>query len=125
VIALASCGLWLLVFAVYLRALRAGVSERLKRRLPWIIMAALLGIHLLQYAFAMAGIGNAWAFAGFLEIVIARASEGLPGGRVLIWAACGLLLAAIYRLAERQFERVESLPGDDERMRLILFADGS
>jgi len=125
VITLASCGLWLLVFAVYLRALRAGVPERLKKRLPWIIMAVLLGAHLLQYAFAMAGIGDAWAFAGFLEIVIARAAEAVPAGRVLIWIVCGALLAAIYRIAERQFERVESLPGDDERMRLILFADGS
>lgn len=125
VITLASCGLWLLVFAVYLRALRAGVSERLKRRLPWIIMAVLLGVHLLLYAFAMTGIGDAWVFAGFVEIVIARAAEAVPAGRFLVWIACGLVLAAIYRLAERQFERVESLPGDDERMRLILLADGS
>ena len=49
----------------------------------------------------------------------------MPGGRALVWLACGALLAAAYWLAERQFERVESLPGDDKRMRLTLFADGS
>lgn len=124
-ITLAACGLWLFVYAGYLRALRAGVPERLKRRLPWIIMVALLGAHLLQYVCATAGIGDAWAFAGLLEIVIARAALAFPGGRVVIWVACGLLLGAIYRIAERQFERVESLPGDDKRMRLILLADGS
>jgi hypothetical protein len=124
-IALAACGLWLLVLSVYLRTLRAGVSERTKRRIPWIIMAVLLGVHLLQFALAMADVGEPWIIAGFLEIVIARAAEALPGGSLLIWVVCGLLLAAIYRLAERQFERVESLPGDDLGMRLILFADAS
>jgi hypothetical protein len=43
----------------------------------------------------------------------------------LIWIGCAVLLAATYRLAERQFELVESLPGDDLSMRLILLADGS
>ena len=43
----------------------------------------------------------------------------------MIWIVCGVLLGAIYRVTERQFECVESLPGDDERMRLVLLADGS
>lgn len=125
VITLASCGLWLLALSVYLRALRAGVSETIKRRLPWIIMAVLLGAHLLQYVLLEMGVGQLWILAGFFEIVVARAAGAVPAGSLLIWAGCGLLLAAIYRLAERQFEGIESLPGDDRSTRLILFADGS
>jgi hypothetical protein len=125
VITVAACGLWLLVFAAYLRSLRAGISERLKRRLPWILMAALLAVHFLQYALAMEGIWSPWVFAGLLETVATRVAEMVPGGRALVWLACGALLAAAYWFAERQFERVESLPGDDARMRLTLFADGS
>jgi hypothetical protein len=77
---------------------------------------ALLALHMVQFfAWSILKIEHG-TIAGFWEILIRDAADALPGGRTAVWILSGILVFIAYRIAERQFERAESLPGDDRHI---------
>jgi hypothetical protein len=108
--------LWLVAFAAYLRTLRPAVPERVRKSVYWGSMMLLLAAHTAQFIMGAGGAIRYATIGGFWEILISDIAEALPGGRVAVWLLCGLIVYGVYKLAERQFERAECLPGDDRHI---------
>jgi len=119
VMMLAVCGMWLLALSGYLSALRAGFTEKQKKGRFWWGMVIVMGLHFLQFVLLFTGTLDHWILSGFWMIAIRELTERLPGGAVSVWILCGLTLFLLYKMAERRFVRVESVPGDDIRVSLI------
>jgi hypothetical protein len=119
VMMLVVCGMWLLALSAYLGTLRPGFTEKQRKGIFWWGMVILMGLHFLQFVLLFTGTLDHWILSGFWMIVIGELTERLPGGAVSVWFLCGLILFLLYRMAERRFIRVESVPGDDIRVSLI------
>ncbi|MCK4410243.1 MAG: hypothetical protein KAW67_09160, partial [Candidatus Eisenbacteria sp.] len=119
VMMLAVCGMWLLALSVYLGSLRPGFTEKQRKGRFWWGMVILIGLHLAQFVLLFTETLDHWLLSGFWMIAIGELTERLPGGAVSVWILCGLILFLLYRMAERRFVRVESVPGDDIRVSLI------
>jgi hypothetical protein len=111
------------VLAASLRTLRADVTQRRKNTVYWGLLMTLLALYLCVGGLMIAGVVDDLAAGGFLEILF-RTAGALPGGTVLVWVACAAGFALLYRMAEREFLRVESLPGDDAKGGFALLAAG-
>ena len=83
------------------------------------VAAALMALHISQFGLLIAERLDHWVLSGVGMIVVRELTARLPGGDVSVWLLCGLALYGFYRVAERQFMRVESSPGDDMRIALI------
>jgi hypothetical protein len=119
VMMLVVCGLWFIAMAVYMRTLRAGFTEKQKRGTFWWGMIVLMALHIAQFGLLITEKLDHWVLSGVGMITVRELAARLPGGGVSIWVLCGIALYGIYRVAERQFMRVESNPGDDMRIALI------
>jgi len=111
--ALVAGALWLLTATPYFSHLRADVPERSRKSAFWLGMLGLLGVHLVQTGFLMMSRTSSWVVSGVWEIAIARVSAAIPAGRIVVWVVAALVLAFLYRFAERRFLLIESSPGDD------------
>jgi len=112
-------GVWLAAYALYLRTLRAGISERTRKGVYWGLMLGLLVVHTSQFVLAATGRIDLLAAGGFCEILVRDLAEALPGGAFTIWVVSALAVFGVYKAAERQFLKVESMPGDEQAMELI------
>jgi len=119
VMMLAVCGMWLLALSSYLGSLRPGFTEKQRKGRFWWGMVVLMGLHLMQFVLMFTETLDHWFLSGFWMIAIGELTERLPGGAVSVWILCGLTLFLLYKMAERRFVRVESVPGDDMRVSLI------
>jgi len=119
VMMLAVCGMWLIALSAYLGTLRPGFTEKQRKGRFWWGMVILMGLHFLQFVLLFTETLDHWILSGFWMIAIGELTERLPGGGVSVWFLCGLILFLLYRMAERRFIRVESIPGDDIRVSLI------
>jgi len=119
VMMLVVCGMWLVAISAYLGSLRPGFTEKQRKGIFWWGMVILMGLHLAQFVLLFTETLDHWILSGFWMIAIGELAERLPGGAVSVWIVCGLILFLLYRMAERRFVRVESVPGDDIRVSLI------
>ncbi len=119
VMMLVVCGPWLLALSAYLGTLRPGFTEKRRKGTFWWGMVILMGLHFLQFVLLFMEILDHWILSGFWMIAIRELTDRMPGGEVSVWFLCGLTLFLLYRMAERRFVRVESVPGDDIRVSLI------
>ena len=119
VMMLVVCGMWLLALSAYLGTLRPGFTEKRRKGTFWWGMVIPMGLHFLQGVLLFTETLDHWILSGFWMIGIGELTERLPGGAVSVWLLCGLILFLLYRMAERRFVRVESVPGDDIRVSLI------
>jgi len=119
VMMLVVCGLWLIALSAYLGTLRPGFTEKRRKGVFWWGMVILMGLHFLQFVLLFTETLDHWMLSSFWMIAIGELTERLPGGGVSVWFLCGLILFLLYRMAERRFIRVESIPGDDIRVSLI------
>jgi hypothetical protein len=72
---------------------------------------SLVGTMTIYLTFVLGAIFDLWEPApvtGFWKILARNLTEAFPGGIVVLWLVCFLLLAVAYRVAENQFERVEA-----------------
>ena len=113
------CGMWLVALSAYLGTLRPGFTEKRRKGIFWWGMVILMGLHFLQFVLLFTETLDHWILSGFWMIAIRELTDRLPGGAVSVWFLCGLILFLLYRMAERRFVRVESVPGDDIRVSLI------
>ena len=119
VMMLVVCGMWLLALSAYLGTLRPGFTEKRRKGTFCWGMVIPMGLHFLQFVLLFTETLDHWILSGFWMIAIGELTERLPGGAVSVWFLCGLILLLLYRMAERRFVRVESVPGDDIRVSLI------
>ena len=119
VMMLVVCGMWLLALSAYLGTLRPGFTEKRRKGTFWWGMVILMGFHFLQFVLLFTETLDHWILSGFWMIAIGELTDRTPGGAVSVWFLCGLILFLLYRMAERRFVRVESVPGDDIRVSLI------
>jgi hypothetical protein len=96
----------LLLLALFLRSFRAGISDRRRRVVFGVVLAALLLGHMLPFGFLGAGFveERVWRDAGALAL------QAIPGGAAMRWGLALLLLVGSWALALRSFERAELLP---------------
>ena len=80
--------------------------------LPTLVLSGDLRVALLVAAVT-------FMLTGLWEILVRHSVEAIPGGRPVIWILCAAALVPFYRLAERYFLRIESMPGDDRHGGLI------
>jgi len=109
---------WLLLLAPYLRRVRIGTPERTRKALLWGFAGLCLGMYVLPLPLVESGLVRLWVMVGFVEILIRRLGA-LPGGTLIAWVGCGLLLIAAYRVAEREFENIEVWSEIGKEARLI------
>jgi hypothetical protein len=112
-------GLWYASFALYLRTLRAAVSERIRKGAFWGSMIGLLVLHMWQFFAPVVNEVSLTEFGAFWGIAIRHLGLAVPGGSVTVWVLCSLIVFGVYRVAERQFVRAESLPGDESHMDMM------
>ena len=108
---LAVAGLWLLVASLYLATYRPGFSDRGRKGVFAGLLVLLILFHVAQYGADMAGVLEIATVTEAVKSTIHRLAPN-PTATAGVWAVCAALAAAAYRLAERQFLRVEVLPGD-------------
>ena len=125
VMMVAVCGMWFVALSVYLGSLRPGFTEKQRKGRFWWGMVILMGLHFVQFVLLFTETLDHWILSGFWMIAIGELAGRLPGGTVSVWALCGLILFLLYRMAERRFVRVESVPGDDIRVSLIELPIGA
>ncbi len=109
-------GLWLAGFALYLRTLRAAITEKIRKTAFWGSMIGLLVLHTWQFFAPMVNEVSVTEIGAFWGITIKHLAAVLPGGAVTVWVVSALVVFGIYKVAERQFERAESVPGDECHM---------
>ncbi|HXH27758.1 MAG TPA: hypothetical protein VNL37_01865, partial [Candidatus Polarisedimenticolia bacterium] len=97
---------YLLAVAALLRAYRAGVGERVRQSIVW----GLLGVTLVTWIAVSLGsvvrLTPPWILRALVEIPAYHVGR-VPYGPALAWVACLMVIAAAYRVAERQFARME------------------
>jgi hypothetical protein len=98
---------FLLLALVYFRAFRPGAGSARPRWTMFTILAATFGLHVLVNLGGIAKWFNIWSATAFVEILMRHAVDALPGGVPTAWLLCGIVVAAVYKLAERGFERIE------------------
>lgn len=106
-----SSGLWLLLLVIYLRTLRASISDATRKVVYVGILVLILGAHISQFILAMAGHVKLWVMAGFMQVMIRALAESLPGGSVTIWIASLAAFTVAYLAAESRFGRMEAITG--------------
>jgi hypothetical protein len=97
--------------SVYFRFFRASVSESWRKGALIGILAAMLMFHITPFLLFIFNWVDGDAFVAAQKILLRQAVAAFPGASLLIWLACGIILAGAYRLCERQFHKVE-LPVD-------------
>jgi len=111
---------WLFLVRLYYRSLRAGISLRTKRIVYWCSMGLLFAVHIAFYLKGIASEPGFWEGSAFVEIVIREWAANMPGGAVGVWVICGLAAFGLYRFAEAEFARIESNPGEEKAMELLM-----
>jgi hypothetical protein len=119
VMMLVVCVVWLVAVAFYMRTLRAGISEKARKGVYWGLMLGLLALHMVQFVLATSNFIHLWISAGLWEIAIRNLGTRTPGGALTIWVVNTLIVGGVYLVAQRQFERVESSPGDEKFAELL------
>jgi hypothetical protein len=115
-----ACVPWLLLTALLLRCYQPGVSERGRQSIMWGLAVLMVGGFLAMAVAVVAGLFHPWLFRALVEIPV-RASDASPAVTPLLWGIAVVLLIAAYRLAERQFARME-IPTRPTKYNLIEFA---
>jgi len=96
--------------AAYSRAFRATIGVRGRKWAFFGILFTVLGVHIAQFATNIF-LTKPYVSTGIVKIGLGGLTRDLPGGALLIWGVCGVIVAACYWIAQRQFDRMEiSLP---------------
>ncbi len=112
-------GLWYATLALYLRTLRAAVSEKVRKGAFWGSMVGLLLLHTWQFFVPVMNDVSVTEVGALWGITIRHLGTAIPGGSLTVWVLCALIVVGVYRVAERQFARAESLPGDESHMDMM------
>lgn len=100
--------LWLLTLALFFRLCKPGMTIKKVRVRFWIIMAALLGLHIVMFIGFILEFSSDWIVSGaFLSTMRSLVSTGLTGGFVMGFVMVMMIFGA-WRLAETSFARVEA-----------------
>ncbi len=97
---------WLLLVAALFRGYRATIPDGARKAIYWSSLALLISPMLLQVIALVAGFSRPWLLRAFFEIPLGKLA-GSAAWTAAAWAAGVLLVLAAYRLAERQFRRME------------------
>ena len=100
-------GLWLLLVALFLQSLRAGVSEAKIKQVFYVLQTFCFVLIMGQMTMMISGFARPTAASGFLKILQRQLAEVLPGGEAAVWGLALLLCAGFYRFVQGRFERIE------------------
>ncbi len=100
----------LLLLAGLFPTVRTGVPEIRQKVLFWLVAGLCLALYLGSFAVTMFRFMEPAVANGFFEISVRYLTVAVPGGATSIWIACVLLLLGAYRMAQRQFVKVEPAP---------------
>lgn len=108
---------WLLLIALLLRAYRAGIREWVRQTIVWGSLAVLLGFVFATSIADIFEVMQQWAIRALVEVPVMRLGQ-TAAGTLAVWIVAGLLLAAAYRIVQRQFVHME-IPTKPSRYTLI------
>jgi hypothetical protein len=100
----------LLLAAGYFRMFRSCHGPFARTAAAVAILGTTLGLHIAVYSHAVVASSSLWAWTGAVKIFARRATDLLPGGIPTLWILCMLALVGAYRIAEREFGRIEVPP---------------
>jgi len=100
--------LFLVMVAIYTRALRANVSNTGRKVAMFSILGAIFFLHVLQLTLAMAGLLEIDVLGGMAQVESFHLVNLLPGGQVSLWVLCLLITTLGYGWAESRFRRIEA-----------------
>ena len=100
---------WLLLLAIFLRTFRAGLGDRTRQAVFWIVAAGLVVSMLGIAALMISGLFSPRIARGFFEVMLRQVGAS-PIRTITVWAASLLATAAAYFVAQRQFLRAELPP---------------
>ena len=97
---------WLLLVALLLRAYRPGVREWVRQTIVWGSLGVLMAFWVWTSMTTLFGVMEPWAIRSVVEIVVIRVGQSSVGIFVA-WMVALALLITTYRIAHRQFLRME------------------
>jgi hypothetical protein len=100
--------LFLVMVAIYLRAIRANVSNTGRKVAMFSLLGAIFFIHVVQLTLAMAGLLELDVLGGMAQVGNFHLVNRLPGGQTALWVLCLLITALGYRWSESRFLRIEA-----------------
>jgi hypothetical protein len=103
--------IYLLMVAIYTRALRTDFGNLGRKVFMFSLMGAILLLHVVQLTLAMAGLLQIDVLGGLMLIGSLYLEANVPGGLIGLWVACLLLTLIGYRWAESRFQRIEAPMG--------------
>jgi len=115
---------YFLLLAGALRALRRRCDEVARRTVLWVALVVVVGLQLLYLAGAIADWWDPDIHWAAVRVLVRHGSADVPGGAVLIWIVGLAILWAAYKVAERQFTKLEAPARPDTSYRWWLTGGG-
>jgi hypothetical protein len=100
--------LFLLMVAIYTRALRANVTNTGRKVAMFSLLGAIFFLHVLQLTLAMANLLEIDVLGAMAQIGSFNLVNRLPGGQAGLWILCILITTLGYGWAESRFRRIEA-----------------
>jgi hypothetical protein len=99
--------LFFLAAPIYFTTFRATVRDSRRKGVFFALLAAILVVHLAQYALIASRFTHLRVAKGFFLILARHLEAALPGGTFGVWVAAGLVLFGAYWAVQSRFQRIE------------------